>query len=168
MTRRYPDNNTGVAARVALFPGSFNPFTVGHDSVVRRALQLFDRVVIAIGCNLSKPGSMDDAGRRADALRRHYAAEIEAGCIEVMTYSGLTVDACRDCGASFMLRGVRTVADFEYERTLADVNRAIAGIETVMLPTLPELAAISSSMVRELKSYGRDTSAFTVADCDSI
>ncbi len=144
--------------RIALFPGSFNPFTRGHMSVVERALPLFDRIVIGIGCNADKPGSVAGAAERAEAIAKLFAGEPR---VEVTTYSDLTVQACRRVGALFILRGVRSVADFEYERNMADINRRISGgIETVMLFSLPEDAAVSSSIVRELEAFGVDTSAF--------
>ncbi len=143
--------------RVALFAGSFNPFTIGHASIVERGLQLFDRVVIGIGVNADKPTSGAEAAERAEALQKLYADEPRVG---VMTYSGLTVDAAATIDAKFLLRGVRSVRDFEYERDLADVNRRLSGIETVLLYALPELSAISSSVVRELKSYGKDVTPY--------
>lgn len=146
-----------AALRVALFPGSFNPFTLGHKSVVDRVLPLFDRVVIAVGYNEAKGGDGAGAGDRAEAIRRVYR---DNPSVEVITYSGLTVDACRRCGARFMVRGVRSVADFEYERSLADINRDIAGIETLLLYTLPCYASVSSSAVRELSRYGCDVSRY--------
>lgn len=139
-----------------LFPGSFSPFTRGHASLVERALKLFDNVVIAIGYNAAKPGSVPMEERIA-AIETLYETEPR---VRVIAYSGLTVDACRAEGAGWMLRGVRSVTDFEYERNLADVNRMISGIDTVILFTLPELAAVSSSVVRELEANGHDVSAF--------
>lgn len=139
-----------------LFPGSFNPFTVGHQSLVARVLPLFDRVVIAVGVNARKD-SGDETAQRVEAIRALYASEPK---VSVIAYSGLTVDACEAEGARWMLRGVRSTVDFEYERNLADINRRISGIETLLLFTLPEYAAVSSSMVRELRSYGRDVSEF--------
>lgn len=139
-----------------LFPGSFSPFTIGHASLVDRALKLFDNVVIAIGYNSCKPGPMTVEERMA-AIKAIYLSQPR---VRVIAYSGLTVDACRAEGAGWMLRGVRSVTDFEYERNLADVNRMISGIETVILFTLPELSAISSSVVRELAANGHDVSSF--------
>ncbi len=142
--------------RVAIFPGTFDPFTRGHYSVVRRALSMFDEVVIAIGVNaLKRP--MFTIEERMAMLESLFANEPR---VKVMSYSGLTVDVARECGAQFMLRGVRSVIDFEYERSIADVNREISGLETVMLFTEPMYAHISSSVVRELISYGRDVTAF--------
>ena len=142
--------------RVAIFPGTFDPFTRGHYSVVRRALSMFDEVVIAIGVNaLKRP--MFTIEERMAMLESLFADEPR---VKVISYSGLTVDVARECGAQFMLRGVRSVVDFEYERSIADVNREISGLETVMLFTEPMYAHISSSVVRELISYGRDVTAF--------
>ncbi|MDE6179486.1 MAG: pantetheine-phosphate adenylyltransferase [Duncaniella sp.] len=142
--------------RTILFAGSFDPFTRGHQSLVERALPLCDRLIIAVGHHPSKAGS-SEVSERVAAIAGLYACEPR---VEAVSYSGLTVDACRLYGARWMLRGVRSVADFEYERNLADINRAISGIETLILFSLPELAAISSSAVRELRSYGRDVSQF--------
>lgn len=139
-----------------LFPGSFDPFTVGHQSLVDRVLPLFDRVVIAVGVNSGKR-SGDSAGNRIAEIERLYAGEPK---VRVISYEGLTVDTCRREGAHWMLRGVRSAIDFEYERNLADINRRISGVETMLLFTLPEYAAVSSSVVRELSSYGYDVGEF--------
>lgn len=138
--------------RIAIFPGSFDPFTIGHHSIVERALPLFDKIVVAVGMNSKKHSFLSEIDR-LDAIRRLYADEPR---VEVIAYSGLTVEAAEQCGARYILRGVRTVKDFEYEKTLADINRKIAGLETVLLYTLPEYGSISSSIVRELISLGRD------------
>ena len=137
---------------IAIFPGSFDPFTIGHHSIVERALPLFDKIVVAVGMNSGKHSVLPERDR-LDAIRRLYADEPR---VEVIAYSGLTVEAAEQCGARYILRGVRTVKDFEYEKTLADINRKIAGLETVLLYTLPEYGSISSSIVRELISLGRD------------
>lgn len=142
--------------RIAFFPGSFNPFTIGHLSVVNRAAALFDKIIIAIGINESKH-TAESVQSRIDAIEK-VVAGIDG--VEVSSYSGLTVDACRKHGAGFILRGVRSVTDFEYEQHMADINRRIAGIETVVIFTLPEHSAISSSVVRELGSFGYDTKEF--------
>lgn len=142
--------------RTVLFPGTFVPFTTGHASLVERALGLFDRVVIAIGYNSSKPQAVP-IEERIKAIASVYEGNPR---VEVMAYTGLTVDACKAGNIRWMLRGVRSVADFEYERNLADVNRMISGIETVILFTLPELAAVSSSVVRELAANGYDVKPF--------
>lgn len=154
MIQRFPEIETDE--RIVLFPGSFDPFTVGHKSLVDRALPLFDRIIIAVGENDSKSSTVpvDD---RIDAIARLYGDDPR---VEVIAYSGLTVDACRQHQARWLLRGVRSAADFEYERAMADVNRLLAGIETVIFYSLPEYASISSSVVRELEKYGQDTSQF--------
>lgn len=145
MTHRSPDPQL----RTALYAGTFNPFTIGHLSILRRGLELFDKVVVCVGVNCAKGPARPDI----EALREKLAA---IGNAEVIEWDGLTVDAATATGARWLLRGVRSVADFEYERNLADINRRIAGIETVILFAEPELAAVSSSMVRELKRFGRD------------
>ncbi|MBQ8364254.1 MAG: pantetheine-phosphate adenylyltransferase [Bacteroidaceae bacterium] len=138
--------------KTALFAGSFNPYTRGHHAIVQRALAIFDRVVVAIGCNMGKEGAVDTAERRK-AIEKVYADEPR---VQVAVYSGLTMDYARSIGATALLRGVRSVKDFEYERDLADVNMRMGGIETVILMSSPENAAISSSLVRELMAYGKD------------
>lgn len=144
--------------RIAIFPGSFNPFTIGHQSIVERALPLFDRIVIAIGYNAEKNnGEPADLPGRIRAIARLYAEE---PAVEVHSYEGLTVDFAEKMGARWILRGVRSVKDFEYESQIADINRRIAGLETVLMFTLPEHASISSSIVRELVDYGVDVSEF--------
>ncbi len=158
MTHKFPDTE-----RVALFAGTFDPFTVGHASIVQRALPLFDRLVIAVGVNAAKTGAAA-AAERVEAIRRVYAS-LPEGRVEVMSYDReLTVDLARRIGARWLLRGVRSAKDFEYERDMADINRRLAGLETVLLYALPEHAAISSSVVRELRSYGRDIREFLPTD----
>lgn len=145
--------------RTAIFPGSFNPFTIGHKSIVERALPLFDRIVIALGYNESK-NSADDRAEREARVRIISGYFQDEDKIEVMSYSGLTVDFARRIGARFILRGVRDVADFENERKLADINRELSGIETVLMLALPCHGFISSSMVRELRHNGYDVSSY--------
>lgn len=140
----------------ALFAGSFDPFTIGHKSIVDRALPMFDRIVIGIGINSTKAGRLP-AEERLQRIRQIYAGNPK---VEVITFNGLTVDAARTCGAQFLLRGVRSTVDFEYERNLADINRNLSGIESVLIYALPELSAISSSMVRELASLGVDVTPY--------
>lgn len=142
--------------RVAFFAGSFNPFTIGHKSIVDRALSIFDEVVIGIGINPDKPQSVS-ADQRVESIRQVYGQNEK---VSVVSYSGLTVEKAQECGARFLLRGVRTVADFEYEQKLAQANRELAGVETVLLFTLPELAHVSSTLVRNLQEQGGDTSAY--------
>ena len=140
--------------KVALFPGSFDPFTRGHQAIVERALPMFDKLVIAIGVNRAKKGWMP-VEERLERLRELYANESR---VEVVTYETLTMDLAAQYGAKYILRGVRSVTDFEYERTIADANRRIAGLETIFLISDAETSHISSSLVRELASFGRDIS----------
>ena len=145
-----------LVMRKVLFPGSFDPFTLGHADIVRRALGLFDEVVVAVGYNEQKKGWMP-VEERVEAIRKLYKDEPR---VRVESYTGLTVDFAREKGITAIVRGVRTTADFEYEMQLADVNRRLTGIETVLLPASPQLASLSSSVVRELASFGHDVSAF--------
>ena len=145
--------------KTGIFVGSFNPFTIGHDSIVRRALPLFDRLVIGVvGQQANKPGQ-PSAEERAEAIRRIYTQEPR---IEVKPYYGLAIDFAREEGAAFIVKGVRSVKDFEYERDQADINRRLSNgcVETILLYAEPQLAAISSSVVRELQHYNQDTSSF--------
>lgn len=156
MTAKSPEIIPDDEPRTALFAGSFDPFTIGHASIVSRALPLFDRIVIAVGVNAAKT-SADEVSRRVEAIAALYADEPR---VTVTHYEGLTVDMAARCGARWLLRGVRSVKDFEYERDMADINRQLSGLETVLLYSLPEHAAVSSSIVRELRAYGRDVSDY--------
>lgn len=150
-----PSNNR---PRIALFAGTFDPFTIGHLSLVERALPLFDKIIIAVGVNSGKV-AVETLARRTRELKRIFNNRIDKS-ISIVTYEHkLTIDLARELGANWLLRGVRTVRDFEYERELADINRRLTGIETVILFTLPEHQAVSSSLVRELRSYGHDASS---------
>ena len=145
--------------KTGIFVGSFAPFTIGHDSIVRRALPLFDRLVIGVvGDNVQKP-YMRPAEERMKAIRDLYA---DKPGIEVKTYYGLAVDFARAEKAHFIVKGVRSAKDFEYEREQADINRMITGgeVETLLLYAEPHLSSISSSMVRELMHFGQDVSQF--------
>lgn len=141
----------------AFFAGSFNPFTKGHLDILARGLRLFpEGVVIGIGFNEHKT---DRASADAVASELRELFDGVKG-VEVAPYSGLTVDAARAAGAGVLLRGFRNAIDAEYERTLADANRLVGGMDTVLLPSRPELSPVSSSLVRELRNNGRDTSRF--------
>ena len=129
--------------RIAIFPGSFDPFTKGHEALLKRALNLFDRIIIGVGINEGKKTEQSAEKR-----------------IEVEGYTGLTIDFAARHNAGFLLRGVRSMKDYEYEMNLADVNRKLSGIETVILFSEPEWAYISSSMVRELQHFGKDVTPF--------
>ena len=138
----------------ALFAGTFDPYTIGHHRIVQRALAMSDRIVIAIGRNIGKQ-TMLSIEERTEAIKKLYADEPR---VEVTSYEGLTTDYAQSIGATHLLRGVRSVKDFEYERDLADLNLRIGGVDTLLLISEPEYAAISSSVVRELMSYGKDIS----------
>ena len=140
----------------AIFPGTFDPFTIGHESIVRRALTFIDEVIIAIGINEQKH-SLFPIEKREQMIRDYYKDEPR---VKVMSYSNLTADFAHEVGANIIIRGIRTVKDFEYEESIADINRKLSGIETIFLFTEPELTSVSSSVVRELLHYGKDVSAF--------
>lgn len=139
-----------------IFTGSFDPFTIGHDDIVRRALPLFDRIVIGIGVNEHKK-YVQTTEERIENICRLYAEEPK---IEVKAYGDLTVDFAKREGAHYIIKGVRSMKDIEYEREQAEINRRIGGVETLLLFADPQLASISSSMVRELMHFGRDVSEF--------
>ncbi|MCF0160189.1 MAG: pantetheine-phosphate adenylyltransferase [Bacteroidaceae bacterium] len=142
--------------RIALFPGTFDPFTVGHESVVNRTLKFMDEVIIGIGVNERKRAlfSVRD--------RKHMIEELykDEPRVKVMAYDHLTMDFAKEQNADFIVRGIRSVKDFEYEETIADINRQISGVETLLLYTEAQLTSVSSSVVRELYSYGKDVSRF--------
>lgn len=144
--------------KTAIFPGSFDPFTIGHADIVRRALPLFDTVIIAVGINHQKTPFLP-LEKRLETIRQTFADEPR---VQVETYTDLTVDFAREKNAQFIIRGIRTIADFEYERTMADANAELAEqkIETIALFTRPELAHVSSSFVRDIASHGHDISPY--------
>ena len=142
--------------RTAMFAGTFDPFTMGHHSIVQRVLPLFDKVVIAVGNNVGKT-TMFSLDERVGRISNLYRNEPR---IDVVAYDGLTIDYARKIGAGCLVRGVRSVKDFEYERDLADLNRSIGGVETLLLISEPRYAALSSSAVRELLVFGKDVSEF--------
>ena len=139
------------------FSGSFRPFTVGHADLVRRAVALGADVVIGVGVNVRKDGDEGEAAVRCKKIAGLYA---DCPRVNVITYTGLTAVAAREAGCDAILRGVRSVKDFEYEREMADINRSINGMDTVTLFADPKLACISSSMVRELEAFGFDVSQY--------
>lgn len=147
-------NHTSV--RRAFFPGSFNPFTTGHLSLVERGLQMFDAVVIGVGVSIDKY-SEEEIQSRLHPIRTLFADKEN---VTVVAYHSLTVDAARDNDCCCILRGLRNAADFDYELPMANVNRRLSGIETIFLPALPELSMVSSSMVRELHHFGHDVSEY--------
>ncbi|MBQ0080256.1 MAG: pantetheine-phosphate adenylyltransferase [Alistipes sp.] len=142
--------------RIAIFPGSFDPFTIGHDSVVRRALPLFDKIIIGIGVNADKK-PLFPVEKRVEAIQALYKNDSR---IEVMAYDTLTITFAKKVNANFILRGLRSVRDFEYERDIADLNKQSTGIETILLFTENKYGCISSSAIRELISYGEDVTEY--------
>jgi pantetheine-phosphate adenylyltransferase len=140
----------------AIFPGSFDPFTIGHENVVVRALDLFDEIVIAVGYNSNKADFFPVDTRMA-WIKSVFENESR---ISVDKYEGLTVDFAQEIGATHILRGIRTSADFEYERAIAQVNKLMTGIDSVFLLTTPEHTPVNSSIVRDIIKHGGDASQF--------
>ncbi len=140
----------------AIFPGTFDPFTVGHYSVIKRALTFMDEIIIGVGVNMTKH-TYFPSEKRVKMISDLYKDEPR---VKVVEYDTLTVDLALKYEAGFIVRGIRTVKDFEYEETIADINRQLASIETILLFTEPELTAVSSTIVRELLAYGKDVSMF--------
>lgn len=148
--------------RVAMFPGTFDPFTIGHESIVTRALALFDEVVVAVVNNAEKNSfmSLDD---RLNFIRSVYA---ENPRVRVVAFGGLMLDVARAEGATCVVRGVRTVQDFEYEKNLGDIYRATGDLETVLLCSYPEMAFVSSTMVRAHLIHGYDVTPYLPKNAD--
>ncbi|MGC9330871.1 MAG: pantetheine-phosphate adenylyltransferase [Bacteroidales bacterium] len=143
--------------KIALFPGSFDPFTVGHESIVKRALPLFDELVIGIGVNKDKH-KLFPLDKRVEWIKTLFKHEQK---LSVQVFEGLTVDFCKKINAQYVLRGLRTTADFEYERAIGQTNKVLdKGIETVFLLTRPEHTFISSSIVQDVFKNGGDISQF--------
>jgi pantetheine-phosphate adenylyltransferase len=143
--------------KIAVFPGSFDPFTTGHEGIVTRALSLFDEIIIAVGANALKK-SYYPLNVRKEMISKVFKDEPR---IKIDHYEGLTVDYCREKGAGYLLRGLRTSADFEFERAIAQVNRALANeVESVFLLTIPEHTPINSTIVRDIIRSGGDASRF--------
>ncbi|MDR2691196.1 MAG: pantetheine-phosphate adenylyltransferase [Dysgonamonadaceae bacterium] len=143
-------------SKIAIFPGTFDPFTLGHLSLVERGLRLFDGIIAAIGVNTGKK-SIFTAEQRLEMISRLFRDNPK---VRVKTYSGMTADFAKAEGAGFILRGIRSTGDFEYEKSIADVNREISGLETVILFTDTEYSYISSSIVRELWIHGKSIDKF--------
>lgn len=142
--------------KTAIFPGTFDPFTIGHYDIAQRALPLFDEIVICVGYNETK-SCAESVAERVESIRKVFADEPR---VKVDAWNGLTVDYCTSHGITCIVKGVRSVKDFEYERDQAEMNRHLSGIETVLLYSDPRYSAVSSSLVKVLKSYGRDVSEF--------
>ena len=143
--------------RIAVFPGSFDPITKGHESIIRRAVPLFDHIIVAIGENQEKK-SFFTLERRLAWIKAVFSNE---PAVTVQSYQGLTVDFCKKMNARFLLRGLRTSADFEFERSIGQINKNLnPDIETVFLLTTPEYTALNSSIVRDILRNGGDPSQF--------
>lgn len=144
-------------ARICLFPGTFDPVTLGHIDILNRGLRLFDKIVIGIGINAAK-APMFSPEQRMEWFQQIFKNEAK---IEVRTYDSLTVNFCREIGARFILRGIRYVSDFEYEKTIADANRALdKNIETIFLTGEPKYTSVASTIVRDILKHGGDASPF--------
>lgn len=148
----------------AIFPGTFDPFTIGHYSVVKRALTFIDEIVIGIGINENK-NTYFPIEKREEMIKELYRNEPR---IKVRSYNCLTIDFAKEVDANLIIRGIRTVKDFEYEETIADINRKLTGIETILLFTEPELTCVSSTTVRELLRYGKDVSMFLPPESQAV
>ncbi len=146
------DRGGAEGGTAVLFPGSFDPFTLGHADLVQRALGIFASVVVAVGYNERKEGWIPLA-ERIRALEEYYKGEPR---VRVVSYKGLTVDLAHKLGIRCILRGVRSTSDYEYELNIADINHRLGATETVILLSKPQLASLSSSVVRELAHFGRD------------
>ena len=143
--------------KLALFPGSFDPFTIGHESIIRRSFPLFDKILIAIGQNINK-NEYFPLDKRIEWIRKVFEYDSN---VEIVHYEGLTIDYCRKVKAQYILRGLRTTADFEYEWSIAQMNKAMyPELETVFLLTLPEFIHVNSSIVRDIIRHGGNASLF--------
>ncbi len=145
-----------MTLKTALFPGSFDPFTKGHESIIQKAIPLFDKIVIGIGINSGKNYFFDLEKRKAQISKIYESFPM----VEVKTYQKLTVEYCKDIDAQYILRGLRDTNDFEYEKAIAQMNLAISGIETVFFMTDPAVAPISATIVREIARNKGDISPF--------
>jgi pantetheine-phosphate adenylyltransferase len=143
--------------RICLFPGTFDPLTFGHVDIISRAVSLFDKLYIGIGMNANKE-PMFSAEQRKDWCKEIFEQEPR---IDVLVYDGLTVECCKEINAQYILRGIRYVSDFEYEKAIADMNRSLdGGIETVFLTCLPQYTSVASTLVRDVMRNGGDVSQF--------
>ncbi len=143
--------------KIALFPGSFDPITIAHVNIVKRALPLFDKIVIGIGLNSSKQNFLS-AKKREEMVKKIFELDVN---VSVQLYEGLTVDFCRKINAKYMVRGIRSASDFEYERAIAQINKTMMPeVETILLLSKPEYSAISSTIVRDILRNNGNVSPF--------
>ena len=143
--------------RICLFPGTFDPVTLGHTDIIDRSLTMFDKLVIGIGKNANKTPMFSDE-QRLEWVREIYKDDPR---VDALVYEGLTADCCKSIGAHFILRGIRYVSDFEYEKAIADMNRSLdPSIETIFLTCLPQYTSVASTLVRDVLRNGGDVSQF--------
>ncbi|WP_293300037.1 pantetheine-phosphate adenylyltransferase [Pedobacter sp. UBA4863] len=143
--------------KIALFPGSFDPITIAHVDILKRALPLFDKIVVGIGLNSSKQNFLS-AEKREEIVNSIFVNDSN---VQVQTYQGLTIDFCKKIGANYMVRGIRSASDFEYERAIAQINKSMMPeVETIILLSKPEYSAISSTIVRDILRNNGDVSQF--------
>lgn len=143
--------------RICLFPGTFDPVTLGHIDIINRSLSLFDRLVVGIGKNANKAPMFPDE-LRLDWLKEIYKDDPR---VDALVYEGLTAECCKSIGANFILRGIRYVSDFEYEKAIADMNRSLdSSIETIFLTCLPQYTSVASTLVRDVLRNGGDVTPF--------
>lgn len=143
--------------RIAVFPGSFDPFTKGHEDIVLRSLSLFDKVIIAIGHNSQKQRYFELPGM----IQKIESCFTNTSKVEVRSFQGLTAEFAKHCGAQFLIRGLRNTTDFEYENSISQANKYLwKELETVFMITSPHLAYISSSLIRDIHKYDGDVSGF--------
>lgn len=151
--------------KIAIFPGSFDPITVGHESIIRRSIPLFDEIIVAIGVN-SQKNYMFSLEKRQNWIKEIFRNEVK---ISVESYQGLTIDFCKRKNAGFILRGLRTSADFEFERGIAQMNNAMSPeIETVFILTSPEYSAINSTIIRDIVRNGGDAGRFVPKEVNLV
>ncbi len=143
----------------AIFPGVFDPFTIGHESIVKRGLEIFDEVIVSLGTNSAK-NTLFSLQKRMEMVNKVFEGYPN---VKVMSYNGLTIEFAKSVGAGFILRGLRTSADFEYERAIAQVNKKMSSIDTVFLLTAPEHTPVNSTIVREILKHNGDVSMFIPA-----
>lgn len=142
--------------RIAVFPGSFDPFTKGHESIITKSYDLFDEIVIAFGVNTSK-NYLFDIEKRINHVKKIYK---DYPKVNVIQYSGLTTELCKQLDAKYIIRGVRNTIDFEYEKPIAEINHQIGDVETILFYTNPNVNAISSTIIREIYKMGGNLSQF--------